>query len=386
MATYRKSNVHGRVNVGQIAEERIALVKLDGIGDFVLATTSLQLIEKCLPNADITLFCRAPVGTLARQQFPQWTVVELPKRQKTLRAIYGQHAARRLLKRQPPFDILIDLRSNRDMSDTAASSWIPAKAKLALRNQYPDELAWVVMPGEDKIYDVLLDRPDGRGVPQDIQNHRRLAQYLFPEELTCSEAMPSLRVSDVERNVVSERLRSEFSCDVSQPFLLVCPGAGGKIRQYPVEKLAASVINALRKMPFQVLVAGSSEDSEAASALKQELQGNAIDLTGSMTLAEHVALVSMAAGVLCMETSHAHIAGALGTPAIVIIGGGHYGLFAPWGESKSFRWLTNRLPCFGCHWKCIYDRPHCIQEISPDEIARHLAEVIKSRCTERGGG
>ena len=97
----------------------------------------------------------------------------------------------------------------------------------------------------------------------------------------------------------------------------------------------------------------------------------------SSDLAEHVALISLSPAVLTMETAHAHIAGALGVPAVVITGGGHYGIFAPWAESQNFRWLVNPLPCFGCNWRCIYDRPLCIQDILPARIAGNLMEILK---------
>ena len=66
----------------------------------------------------------------------------------------------------------------------------------------------------------------------------------------------------------------------------------------------------------------------------------------------------------------------MGTPAVVILGGGHHGFFAPWGESQTFRWLTNRLPCYGCNWECIHDRLLCIEDISPGVIAKNVVEVL----------
>src|SRR5687768_5534070 len=92
-----------------LGRQRIAFVKLDGIGDFVLATALLQICRAKWPRADITLFCRNPVGQLARQQFPDWSVVELPARSRPLKHIFLQGAARGALENQKPFDLLLDL-------------------------------------------------------------------------------------------------------------------------------------------------------------------------------------------------------------------------------------------------------------------------------------
>ena len=43
---------------------RIALVKLDGIGDFVLATTFLQIFKNQAAGVHVTLFCRRRVGSV----------------------------------------------------------------------------------------------------------------------------------------------------------------------------------------------------------------------------------------------------------------------------------------------------------------------------------
>lgn len=59
-----------------------------------------------------------------------------------------------------------------------------------------------------------------------------------------------------------------------------------------------------------------------------------------------------------------------------LLSGGHCGQLAPWGESASFRWLTHRLPCFGCNWQCHYERPFCLHDIPPGEVARNLVQLL----------
>jgi heptosyltransferase II len=98
-------------------------------------------------------------------------------------------------------------------------------------------------------------------------------------------------------------------------------------------------------------------------------------LAGTTSLRDHLALVSLAAVVLTMDSSTAHIAGALERPAVVILGGGHPGFFGPWGNPERFRWLRNPLPCYGCNWTCVMERPLCIEDIPPAEIARHVLAV-----------
>jgi ADP-heptose:LPS heptosyltransferase len=378
MVSYRKGASNPEIDRSRLNHQRIALVKLDGIGDFVLSTTFLHLFRSQVPDADVTLFCRKPVGEMARQQFPEWTVVELSGRQSPIKMIYFDGATRRLLKSRPLFDVLLDLRAYRDMGDSAVASWIPARTKLTLKNSHPQSLSWVVCPAEERIYDRLLPLPDYQdsGVARDIQNHRLFAEYLFPKLADCRGALPKLAVSQFEKKALAQR----FFPKLDNPFLLVCPGSFVPIKEYPVKSLAAAILQVLEKKPMPVVIAGTKSDARTIAPLLEELKMTApTDISGRLNLAEHTTLISMSQTVLSMDSSHAHIAGALGVPAVVILGGGHPGFFAPWGESKTFRWLTHPLPCFGCHWACIYDRPLCIQDIPPAQIAKNLLEILQEQ-------
>jgi ADP-heptose:LPS heptosyltransferase len=378
MATHRKGPARPELDRRLLPRQRIALVKLDGIGDFILATSFLQVFKRELPEADVTLFCKKPAGDLARQQFPGWTVVEISWPQKNLvRGVLCNESNRRATKGQPPFDLLLDLRTYRDFIETTIVSWIPARQKIALKNPRQAGGWQARLLREHRIYDQLLPPPDyaRQAIIPDLQNHARLAGYLFPNLPGDSVNLPRLTISDEEK----KRIAGRFAPDLDAPFLLVCPGAGASIREYPAAELAKAVIAAVSGTPLRVVIAGAKQDAGMADELAGAL-GRAgiktLNLTGSLNLAEHAVLMSLARAVLCMETSHAHLAGALGRPAVVIIGGGHYGLFGPWGESPTFRWLTNRVPCFGCNWICTQDRPICIQDLPAAVIAKNLAEVL----------
>jgi ADP-heptose:LPS heptosyltransferase len=374
LATCRKGPARTELDRARLPQLRIALVKLDGIGDFILATSFLRVFRQELPGAEVTLFCRQPAGELASQQFPEWTVVGIPWPQRSLKGVLLNGTTRRQIKARPPFDLLLDLCVYRDFIQATVASWIPARQKIALQNaRAPGHQ----LPLEHLVYDLRLPPPDytRQAVLPDLQNHGLLAEYLFPGVPGGQILLPSLMVSDAEKKVIARRLAPGLDA----PFLLVCPGAGASIREYPPLELAKAVTAAVAVAPLPVVIAGSKQDARTTDALAEALSRagvKTINLTGALNLAEHTALMSQARAVLCMETSHAHLAGALGRPAVVIIGGGNYGVFAPWGESATFRWLTNRVPCFGCAWICIHDRPLCIQDIPAAVIAQNLAEVL----------
>ena len=380
MVHFRSGPAHPDIDHAGLGRQRIAFVKLDGIGDFVLATTFFQLCRKNLPNADITLFCRKPVGELARHQFPGWKIAELHSYCGPLKSIYLRGGARRAVKSTPLFDLLLDLRTFRDMADSAVSSWISARTKIALENGFPDEFSWVVLPGEERIFDRLLPLPAeaAPGSTQDIENNRRLAEALFPGAPECRTALPQLTIGDADRKALAEFLRERFSLDVERPFLLVCPGTSSVVKEYPAKPLAEALKQVVAAHPLPIVIAGGPADVRTTEPLEMELRGAADvrNVSGVLDLPRHATLIQMARAVLSMDSCHAHIAGAVGTPAVVVLGRGQFGVFGPWGESPTFQWLTANLP--GARRTFIYDRALTTEDVSVETISRALIEVMQS--------
>jgi ADP-heptose:LPS heptosyltransferase len=71
-----------------------------------------------------------------------------------------------------------------------------------------------------------------------------------------------------------------------------------------------------------------------------------------------------------------HLAHQLGRPMIAIIGGGKFGKFFPYKERDDALFLYNKLDCFGCNWKCIYDKKYCLTEIKVDQVMNSI-KILK---------
>jgi ADP-heptose:LPS heptosyltransferase len=94
------------------------------------------------------------------------------------------------------------------------------------------------------------------------------------------------------------------------------------------------------------------------------------------------------------ETGTAHIANAVGTPTVCILGGGHFGRFVPYpvlsGQTSHLKVVYHKMPCYGCDWKCVYqikseasgsgameDEPApCISNISVDAVWNEVKPLL----------
>jgi ADP-heptose:LPS heptosyltransferase len=88
--------------------------------------------------------------------------------------------------------------------------------------------------------------------------------------------------------------------------------------------------------------------------------GGVQNLVGKTALHEFVDAIAAAALVICNDSSAFHIAMALQKRVICILGGGHFGWFAPYPpghpSSPTARVLSYPMECFWCNWVCKYPR------------------------------
>jgi len=175
----------------------------------------------------------------------------------------------------------------------------------------------------------------------------------------------------------------------SRPYAVLVSGAGENRKCWSAENFG-EIGRRLDCCGFEVVLAGGQTDRQRAHIVMKYLGGKAIDCVGKTSLAELAELLRNAMVVVANDTSAVHIAAAVGTPVLCILGGGNYGRFLPYAvEEQNSHGTTpyvvvQPMPCFDCNWQCIYPRKHaeavkCISDISVEQVWRKLEEVLLAR-------
>lgn len=130
------------------------------------------------------------------------------------------------------------------------------------------------------------------------------------------------------------------------------------------------------------VIFGSSSDKDLADqvvlAIKERCKdAEILNLTGLTTLRELAKTIMHCDLFIGMETSGLHVAIATGVPTIGIVGGGHFGRFAPWGNPVQHVCLTKHMECFNCKWQCTKEKVECVQGVSPQEVALAVAKLLE---------
>lgn len=159
-------------------------------------------------------------------------------------------------------------------------------------------------------------------------------------------------------------------------YFLVAPAAGGPGRCWPPDRFAAVSDRVVREHGLVSVLVGGKSERGICGAVLGFCRENAVDISGQTEASELVELVRGSRFVLGNDSAPVHIAAALGTPSVAVLGGGHFGRFMPYPKGASPCdpiALFEAMPCYHCDWRCT--QPHenggpfpCVRSVRTENV------------------
>lgn len=350
----------------------VLVLRLDALGDFVLWLDAAAEMRRRFPapHHRITLLGNAAWIDLARLQ-PHWDAVWSLDRRRFRSLAYRWNWVRRI--RQAGFGTVINpaySRENRPgdwlVRFSGADRRVASTADLS-------NLSAVKRARSDGWYTELVAAD-----PQPLHELDRNAEFL--RGLGAADAVAGLP-------------RIEFGEDPTafappaEPYCVLFPGAGWDGRRWPAERFAAIGRRLLDERGWRAVIAGGPADRPLGQALAATLGPTAIDACGHTDVATLCRLIAGARLVVSNETSAVHIAAATATPAVCVLGGGHYGRYLPYPAGiplpAPLVAVHRAMPCYHCNWNCIHPRAaegpvRCIDQIATAEVWQAIGRALSS--------
>ncbi len=341
----------------------LVVFKPDGIGDFILATGAIRWVMQH-EKRPVVLLTSSEASALARAQFPSLTIHSLPGsvRRKSFHSLAYLKEAWRAATRYGGSD-LICLRHSLNHNDHLVLRWLrPVRSSGTVNSPIAPKL---LDNAPTFNFSVPVQYPPTRdGLPAEVCAHRDVLQahYSNSEAIGSRSLFPFLRI-DHERPTRR---------------LTIFPHTNLKLRNFPLERLAAVVNSLDRSLYSDIAVCGSAYDHEHMQVFLTLLDADTgAQLIHTKSILEVVPLIASSAAVLTMDSAPAHIAICCGTPSVSILAGGQYGHFAPYGDPDTNVWLSHRTECYGCNWKCPHPEPYCITQIEDQVIGESLTRLLR---------
>src|SRR6185436_1884624 len=188
---------------------------------------------------------------------------------------------------------------------------------------------------------------------------------------------PSTQLAVTEHAATSVGLRLD-SAGLSQqaPFAIIHPAAAFATKQWATEKFAR-VAEHLAERGFAVVVITAPAEASIAAELKQNSTAPVITFT-DLSLPEVTALASRARLFVGNDSGIAHIAAAVGLPAVVIFGSSNTAHWRPW-SSQANEVVREELPCQPCHgYFCAeFAQPECIVRVPVERVLGAIDRVLR---------
>lgn len=172
---------------------------------------------------------------------------------------------------------------------------------------------------------------------------------------------------------------------IEQPYFIIFPGASFSGRQWPTAQFGKLLSQLTAAKGWHAVLCGSREEHSLCAQVIRTSGMEATNLAGKTSLSKLFEIIRKAKFLVGNETSAVHIAAAVGTPSVCILGGGHYGRFMPYTVETEDHVtpvpVSQHMNCFNCNWKC--NQPHikgkampCISSITVDQVMMAVIEIV----------
>lgn len=323
--------------------DKILIFRLSSIGDIVLTSALIRCIKKQYPDARIDYVIKKQFRQLIEHN-PKITkiyTVDSSKGLKGLKEIKSEIKAEK-------YDVFLDIHKNmRSLfirTGSKANKILTFKKhifKRTLLTSFGIDKYTTVTP----VYKRFVQAAQSIGVNYDNKGTELYISTEIDEK--------------IKRELYSKNILG------NKPYVLLCPGASFKNKQWLPERFAELANKLINTANVNVVLAGGKAEEDICKYIVQETNGKAFDFSVRLNILESAIVAKYAKVVVANDTGMLHIAEALKVPVVGIYGPtarqlGYYPILA---ESQV---AEVDLPCRPCtkmgtgtcpkkHWKCMKD-------------------------------
>jgi ADP-heptose:LPS heptosyltransferase len=276
--------------------ERILVVKLSALGDFVLALAAMKKIRQAHPKAHITLLTTPPFEALAKI-CPYFNAVDTGGRPEGFRDWMALRRRIRAVGYNRVYDLQTSSRSNRIFQVLRPNP--PPWSGIALGCS---------MPHRNPLRDAM----------HTLERHADQLMYagIWPDAPTEPGTAPPPDLSWVLKSAPAER--PVPGANKPRPYVMFVPGGSAHRpeKRWPVERYS-ELARILYARGFDIVIIGGPQETDLAHTI-QRAAPRARDLTGRTDFASIARLGAKAALAIGNDTGPLHLAAAAGAPTIVL--------------------------------------------------------------------
>ena len=342
--------------------ERILVIKLDHIGDVLLATPVFSNLRRAYPNAELHALTGAwsrvvlekhpDVNNVVEYNSPAFCRTGQPT---SLRETFNLY---RQLHRQK-YDLIVELRSD------WRTVW------FAFLRLTPKRLSRAALQVANK-----LGFAQFSGTHETTRNLDVLRQVGIPTPVQTA----IFSVTTEDKKWASDFLAT-YQIDGQHPLIAIHPGSPIALKRWLPERYAELADWLIAQKRAQILFVGVKDEIPITTEIQARMRGESINIAGKTTLTQLASILPTCNVFIGNDSGPMHLAAAVGTQTIGLYGPGDPTRFGPAGTKCQTIQRKSDCPCLGT--VCRYGKSGCMSEIQVADViqtleaAAYLAKIEK---------
>jgi ADP-heptose:LPS heptosyltransferase len=346
----------------------VAIVRLDHIGDFILWLGSVDATLKRFEGYSITLIANSTWSELAEKLLLWDDIIPIDIARFERKLFYRMAILRKVARKG--FRIAVNPVHSRSVNGDTIIRATHAMKRIGSVGDCCNIEPWQKRV-TDRWYTELFAAD-----PSPMMELVRNAEFVRGlGGSDCGAKLPTLpKVSEL-----AEALRIE------RPYFIVVPGASQVFKQWHKKSFAELIDKVKADTGWIAVLCGSRSEHQLCADLAAITNRQTINLAGKTSICEFVEVIRQAKLLIGNDTSAVHIASAVGTPSVCILGGGQFGRFMPYTDEagqSGMHPVFHAMDCFGCNWHCT--QPHeqgepvpCIAKIEVAQVFEEIKKIVR---------
>jgi len=358
---------------GETTIDDIVVVKLDHIGDFILALEAFSVLRQAFPAAQITLLCAPWNAPLARSLGIFQHVETLDFFAPSADASRPGFSSERLGEiAQARFDLAIDLR-------------VDADTRVVLDHLRATHKCGYASNACRSVLTVCLPRPNMLHSDSLALHQRMLMLSLAHAAIDFFRQDEGLR-----GGALREKLRGAGGVDLAfrqgRPLVAIHPFSGRAIKNWPLENFMRLASWLTVDMGAAVVLLGTKREAESTPGLAEMAKAaGAKSLVGETALQEAIALIAQADLFVGNDSGLTHVAARLDVPTLAIFSGtAPIEVWAPFGRQATI--LHAPVDCAPCYLPSLELCPNahkCVALIDFDSVRSQAERKLRENRAGR---
>jgi ADP-heptose:LPS heptosyltransferase len=354
---------------------RIAVLRPNAVGDFIMALPALHALRRAYPHADITYIGKPwHADFLAKRPAPIDRVILMPP-------CPGVGA---------PLDAPIDVPFDAEALQSFLDRMRSMEFDLALQLYGGGRHANPLIKRFGARITVGMRTPDAepldRWIPYGPLQNRRL-QMLAVAALVGADTLrvgPELCVTARDR----QSAQAVIGAEQGRRLIVLQPGATDRRRCWSPERFAA-VADCLARQGAMIAINGSASEAPLTAQVREAMRHPALDLAGRLSLSGLCGLLERADLLIANDTGPLHLALAIGTPCVGIYWFTNLIESAPLRQQAWRAVVSAQTVCPACgaenlKTRCAHDVSF-VDDVSMEDVLASAEELLMSagRAHER---